>query len=65
MAGAFKMDTLTRKYRREELKAISTRHPIYLASMQIIDNHGRTKWLSITDEELEVIRDILTKEPTR
>lgn len=53
------MDTLTKNYRRSEIEALSMRHPIYKAQIQIVDNHGRTKWLSITDDELQAIKKIL------
>lgn len=56
------MDTLTKNYRRSEIETLSVRHPIYKAQIQIVDNHGRTKWLSITDNELQAIKKILTGE---
>lgn len=54
------MDNNTKKYREAELKNISMMHPIYKAQIQIVDNHGQTKWLSISDKELSGIKKILT-----
>jgi hypothetical protein len=55
------MDTLTKRYRESELDAISCMHPIYKASIKISDNFGQTKWLAITDDELKLIKEVLTK----
>ena len=54
------MDKDTKAYRESEFQNISMRHPLYKAQIQITDNHGRTKWLSITDDELLAMKKILT-----
>lgn len=55
------MDNDQKNYRISELKKVSTPYHEYPTKIKIIKPDGETKWLDITDAELEKIKEILTK----
>jgi hypothetical protein len=48
-------------YRIGEFEKISTIYNEYNPKIKIIKPNGETNWLNITEEELQKIKDILTK----
>lgn len=54
------MDNSTRKYRVAEFNAVGTEYSEYKPKIKIIKPNAETKWLEITEAELQKIRDILT-----
>ena len=49
-------------YRLQEFKKISTVQDEFLPHIKIVKVDGETKWLDITEEELQKIKNILTKQ---
>jgi hypothetical protein len=54
------MDKLTRHYRKSELEQIQPNQGGFKAQIQVVGIGGKTKWLSITDEELAKLKTLLT-----
>ena len=55
------MDKITQRYRQQQFEKISTQYNEYNPKIKIIKPNGETNWLNITEEELQKIKDILTK----
>lgn len=55
------MDKITKKYREQELKKVSKRTAPYLTQIKLINEHGETKWLSLSNSELNAIKKVLVE----
>ena len=55
-----KLDKLTMDYRKAEFKAIAFKHSAYNPKIKIISPNGETKWMDISVNELDAIREVLT-----
>ena len=56
------MNKHTWKYRLEEFKRLSTVYHEYKPKIKIIKPDGETKWLDISEEELNAIKVVLTEQ---
>ena len=54
------MDKLTKSYRMSELDQIQPDQHGFKAQIQVVGIGSKTKWLSITDEELKDLKKLLS-----
>lgn len=51
----------TKEYRKKEFEKVDTLYSEYMPKIKIIKPNGETNWLDIEENELQKIKDILTK----
>ena len=54
------MDKLTKQYRFNELAQVQANQHGHKAQIQVVGIGGKTKWISITDEDLAKLKVLLT-----
>ena len=52
---------VTKEYRKKEFEKVGTIYHEYMPKIKVIKPNGETNWLDITERELQLIKDILTK----
>jgi hypothetical protein len=55
------MDECIRQYRLAEFDKVSTPYSEYKPKIKIIKPNGETNWIDIEEQELQKIKNILTK----